>query len=232
MAKKEANLGKKTPLGVNNSSAGWFVPNSAPSVPPGVIYILGVLLIIAAVSIGYLGIYGPSVDKNDAAKSRLSQKKSELEEVKQQEVEYIEYRKENDRLEKRLADLKTKLPSTVNELNNFLASINQRARSSRVAKWTLYKQEGNIPKGEVDAIPIRMEFVASYEAALQFFWELASMGDGVKVNNREQLINIRDVQITREPSRKEDMTTMVKVISVAETYLYTGNTAANNTKKK
>ncbi|GEM_PF-2427553 len=204
------------------------------SVPPGVIYTLCVILIIAAVAIGYLGIYGPSVDQNEAAKARLEQKKSELIDVQQQEAEYLEYRKENERLEKRLADLKTKLPSTINELNNFLASINQRARSSRVAKWTLYKQEGNIPKGEVDAIPIRMEFVASYEAALQFFWELASMGDGVKVNNREQLINIRDVQISRETSRKDDMSTMVKVISVAETYLYTGNnpaTAPNKGKK-
>ena len=205
------------------------------SIPPGVIFTLSFILIIAAIAIGYLGIYGPSVDQNEAAKVKLEQKQNELKDVQQQEAEYLEYRKENERLEKRLDDLKTKLPSTINELNNFLASINQRARSSRVAKWTLYKQEGNIPKGEVDAIPIRMEFVATYEAALQFFWELASMGDGVKVNNREQLINIRDVQITREPSRKDDMATMVKVISVAETYLYTGNnptTPGNKGKKK
>ena len=194
------------------------------SIPPGVIYVLAFIFIVAAAAIGYLGIYGPAVDKNVAAQARMEQKEAELADVQQQEAEYTEYRKESDRLEKRLNDLKAKLPSTINELNNFLASINQRARSSRVSKWTLYKQEGNIHKGEVDAIPIRMEFVATYEATLQFFWELASMGDGVKINNREQLVNIKDVQITRETGRKEDMTTMVKVISVAETYLYTGNT--------
>ena len=203
----------------------------AQSVPPGVIYILGFILIVAAFAIGYLVLYGPAVEKREAAEARLAQKEVELEDVKQQKLEYDAYRKESDRLEKRLEDLKAKIPSTINELNNFLASINQRARSSRVSKWTLYKQEGKIAKGEVDAIPIRMEFVASYEAALQFFWELASMGDGVKLNNREQLINIRDVQITRENVRTADMGTMVKVISVAETYLYTGNSQPAAAKK-
>ncbi len=189
--------------------------------PPQALIFIGVVFIIASAIVGYLGIYDPAEQDYQRASANLESKRVELENVKVQEEEYTEYKKASERLEKRLDDLKAKIPSTVDELNKFLASINQRARSSRVAKWTLYKQEGNIPKGDYEAIPIRMEFIASYEAALQFFWDLASMGDGIQNSNREQLINIRDVQITRDTSMKtETMQTLVKVICVAETYLY------------
>ena len=43
-----------------------------------------------------------------------------------------------------------------------------------------------------------MEFTAAYDAALQFFWDLSSMGDGGRGGNREQLININDISMTRE----------------------------------
>ena len=81
MAKKEINPGQKAPLGVTNTQSGWFVPDSAPTVPRGVIYTLSVILIIAAIAIGYLGIYGPSVDQNEAARARLEQKRVELRDV-------------------------------------------------------------------------------------------------------------------------------------------------------
>ena len=204
------------------------------TIPPQALIVLGIILIIAAAAIGYFGVYDPAAVELERATSNVITKQNELDDVRQQQVDYQEYRKASERLEKRLGDLKAKIPSTSQELNNFLASISQRARSARVAKWTLYKQEGNISKGEYEAIPIRMEFVASYEAALQFFWDLASMGDGVQNSNREQLINIRDVQIVRDKGVTADsLQTLVKVNCVAETYLYTGNAAAApNGKKK
>ena len=193
---------------------------------PQTLIALGVILVIAAALIGYMGIYQPAQEELKKATINYNKKLDELDQVKKQEAEYLEFRKESDRLEHRLDDLKAKIPSTESELNKFLQSVTQRARSSRVGKWTLYKKEGRIPKGDISAIPIRMEFLSTYEAALQFFWELASMGDGVKVNNREQIINIRDVQITRQNGTKENPVAMVRVICVAETYLYTGGVAA------
>ena len=59
-------------------------------------------------------------------------------------------------------------------------------------------------------------------AALQFFWDLSSMGDGGRGGNREQLININDISMTRENARGDASEPLVKVICVAETYLYTG----------
>ena len=201
------------------------------SVPPQVLIALAVIIVVAAAAFGYMGLYDPAVEDLQKAKKNLEQKANELADLQQQEAEFLEYQKESDRLTARLDGLKSKIPSSTAELDHFLGSINQRARSSKIAKWTLFKQDGNIHKGEVDAIPIRMEFISTYEAALQFFWELSSMGDGLKDTNREQLINIHDVTVTRESARKEDTATMVKVFCVAETYLYTGNISKPDAKK-
>jgi Tfp pilus assembly protein PilO len=196
------------------------------SIPPQAFGIIGVLLVIAAVAIGYLGIYEPAVEEYEKAQNRVIQKQNELNDLQIKEAEYNESRKEKDYLERRLDDLRAKLPSTTEELNHFLASINQRSRSARVTKWILYKQEENVSKGEYEAVPIRMEFLAKYEAAIQFFWELASMGETGKQNNREQLINIREVEIKREATNKSAVEgVLVNVQCVAETYLYTGNNA-------
>ena len=47
-------------------------------------------------------------------------------------------------------------------------------------------------------------------------------GDGGRGGNREQLININDISMTRENARGDASEPLVKVICVAETYLYTG----------
>lgn len=202
-------------------------PKKSQELPPQAFIVLSILLIIATGVVCYFVFYEPAVEERNRASVNLETKENELDTLRQQEKEYQAYRKESERLEARLAILQAKIPSSANELNHFLGSINQRARSSKVSKWTLFKQEGNIPKGEVDAIPIRMEFQSTYEAAISFFWELASMGDGMKSTNREQLINIHEVSITQDSSSKNDpTTTMVKVLCVAETYLYTGNDAS------
>lgn len=206
--------------------------NKSQSTPPQVLIGFALIIIVGAILAGYFVIYEPAMDKLTKAERLLVQKNAELEDLQVQESEYVEVKKENERLEARLGVLQAKIPSTTDELNVFLGSINQRARSSRVSKWTLFKQENNIPKGEFSAIPIRMEFEATYEATLQFFWELANMGDGLKVSNREPLINIHDVNIERMTPKKDSTATMLKVICVAETYLYTGNTSAPNTKGK
>lgn len=205
--------------------------NKSQNMPPQVFVAFGIILVIASIIGGYFVICEPAINKLNTANRVYAQKLEELDDLQLQESEYVEFKKENERLEARLGVLQAKIPSTTDELNLFLGSINQRARSSRISKWTLFKQEGNIPKGEVDAIPIRMEFEATYEATLQFFWELATMGDGLKVSNREPLINIHDVNIERIAPKKDSPNTMLKVICVAETYLYTGNTAPTGKKK-
>jgi Tfp pilus assembly protein PilO len=209
-----------------------YTSNKSQSIPPQVLIGFAFIIIVGAILGGYFVLYEPATDKLIKAQRLLAQKNGELEDLQTQESEYFEFKKENERLEARLGVLQAKIPSTTDELNIFLGSINQRARSSRVAKWTLFKQENNISKGEFDAIPIRMESEATYEATLQFFWELANMGGGLKVSNREPLINIHDVNIERKPPRKDSPTTMLNVSCIAETYLYTGNTPAPKAKGK
>lgn len=199
---------------------------TAQNIPFGGYVFIGIFFVLAAVAVGYLGIYEPSQEDYTRAQQSLRKSEQQLDDLEYKEAECNLYKKENDRLEKRLANLSAKLPSTDEDLNIFLKSVDTRARSSRVSKWLLFKLDGRVPKGEVDAIMIRMEFVATYEAALMFFWELTSMGDGVKINNREPLINIRDVSIERDSSagKENSLTTLVKVTCIAETYLYTGRT--------
>lgn len=186
------------------------------------IYIVCAVVLIAVIAVGYLAIYDTASEKLKSSQRTLISNQQELAKWKAQEVEYTATKKNYERLQSRLAILQAKLPSTTNELNHFLDSINQRARTSRISKWTLFKQEGVISKGEYSVIPIRMEFSSTYEAAIMFFWELATMGNGI-ANNREQLINIRDITMTREKARTDDLGTTVKVLCVAETYLYTGD---------
>ncbi|MCL2325579.1 MAG: type 4a pilus biogenesis protein PilO [Proteobacteria bacterium] len=179
------------------------------------------LIIIVIVAIGivfYFFFYSEESSKLESANSNIAKLRVTLEELKVQENQLVEIRRENDRLERQLSALRAKIPATTDELNLFLDSVNQRARSSRVSKWTLFRQEGLIPKDEVSAVPIRMEFMSTYEAALQFFWDLASMGD----SSREQIINIREVSIERQSGSRGEEGTLVKVSCVAETYLYTG----------
>ena len=202
-------------------------PKKNQELPPQAFIALSVLLVLATAAVCYFVFYDPKVEELKRAENNLVAKEAELDTLRQQESDYQAYRKESERLEARLAILQAKIPSSANELNNFLASINQRARTAKLAKWTLFRQEGNIPKGEVEAIPIRMEFQSTYESAIRFFWELASMGDGMTSTNKEQLVNIHEVTITQDNGAIKDPTmTMVKVICVAETYLYTGDGAA------
>ena len=196
-----------------------------------VLIVLSVLIVIGAIAVASLGVYGPAKDRLESTQASLSAKQQELDALREKESTYQEISSQNERVERRLQVLQEKIPSTTNELNHFLDSVNQRARSSRVGKWTLFKQEGEIAQGDVTVVPIRMEFTSTYEAALQFFWELASMGDGIKTSNREQLINIHSLTMTRENSRDNELETQVKVLCVAETYLYKGVGGSGAAKK-
>lgn len=199
---------------------------TAQTIPSSVRVGIGVIFVILGAVIGYMLFYAPAVAERDKAKKSIDAKKVQLADIKNRESQYNQFRRQNEYLEKRLDSLKAKIPSTVDELNNFLASVNQRARASKVSRWTEYRQEENISKGDYIAVPIRMEFEATYESGLQFFWDLASMGDSVALGNREQLINIRDVEMTKiKNSDKDSSVTMLKVACVAETYLYTGSGA-------
>lgn len=156
--------------------------------------------------------------------------------LKVREGQLMETRKEAERMESRLAVLRAKIPETADELNYFLASISQRAASSKIEKWSYFKQEGLIYQDEVAVVPIRMEFEATYEAAINFFWELSSMGDGLKTGSKEQIINIKGVRMERKAvNNVSDLVALLKISCVAETYLYTGIKAdaqAQGVKKK
>ena len=194
--------------------------------PPQTYLVLSFLLVIATAAVGYFAFYSTAEEDLKREQQQLQAKENELAELEQQEADYQAYRKEYDRLENELSVLQSKLPASSSELNHFLGSITQRAKTARINDWKLCKQEDNVSKGEVDAIPIRIEFQAPYDAAINFFWELASMGDGNKTSNREQIVNIHEVTMTREDrGSTDDLVPIVKVICVAETYLYTGDTA-------
>lgn len=187
---------------------------------------LGVLVILALLlPLGFYFFFysdkSEALERKELSVERLT---SEIVELKQRESQLLAIREESRRMEARLSVLRAKIPASTDELNFFLESISQRARSSKISKWTLFKQENLIARDEVSAVPIRMEFISTYEAAVQFFWDLASMGDGFKTSNREQIINIKELQIERQSTsnKEESVSALLKIRCVAETYLYTG----------
>jgi len=190
------------------------------------------LVVVAILLVGvvfYMNVYSEKTAQIEAMNANIQSLQTEVADLEVQQSQIIEINREKEQLTKRLAVLRAKIPSTEDELNYFLESVNQRARSSRIAKWILFKQDDPVAHDDYSALPIRMEFEASYEAMLQFFWDLASMGDGTAENSREQIINIKEVEIQKSTqNNKEDVaTTLLKVNCVAETYLYTGKSAAS-----
>lgn len=191
-----------------------------------------VILIIVIGAVFYTTSYSTNKDEIDAARSRIIALDDEINQLKVQQSQIVNITREIEQLNKRLKNLRSKIPSTEDELNYFLDSVNQRARSSRISKWVLFKQEGLVSHAEYSVLPIRMEFEATYDAMILFFWDLATMGDGTAENSREQIINIREVEIVKANNNdNKSGLTMLKVNCVAETYLYTGATAAADTKK-
>ncbi len=188
------------------------------------------VVVIAILLVGvvfYMYVYSEKTAQVEALNVNIQSLDTEVSTLQAQQSQIIDINREKEKLTRRLDTLRSKIPSTEDELNYFLDSVNQRARSSRISKWILFKQDDPMAHDDYSALPIRMEFEASYEATLQFFWDLASMGEGTAENSREQIINIKEVEIQKSTQNNKDATTtLLKVNCVAETYLYTGQTAA------
>ena len=99
-----------------------------------VLIVLSVLIVIGAIAVASLGVYGPAKDRLESTQASLSAKQLELDDLREKESTYQEISSQNERVERRLQVLQEKIPSTTNELNHFLDSVNQRARSSRVGR--------------------------------------------------------------------------------------------------
>ena len=122
-------------------------------------------------------------------------------------------------IRKRLALLQDRLPTSQEQLDEFLADINQRQQNARVEQWLLYAPQPPIQDGEVERIPIRMEFLSTFDAAVAFFWELGAMGADDKSYSREQIVNVTNFGMRRDDSLGAGL---VRVSLTAETFLYKG----------
>ena len=183
--------------------------------------LLGVLVIVVPM-IFYFMVYADLETQENNARNNIITLQKEIHQLQKQSEQYEMLKEERANLKRNIDKLQSKLPATTDELNYFLESVNQRARASRVSKWVLFKQEGLISHGDYSSLPIRMEFEATYEAAIQFFWDLATMGDGMQDNSKEQIVNIREVHMERMSNSQDAGVPMLKVNCIAETYLYTG----------
>lgn len=198
-------------------------PKQLSASSPEVVVVLLVVFMIIIGVVFKMAVYDDLSAKKNGSQARIGSLSMEIAQLKEQKAQLDVYRNELKSLEQNLSKLKQRLPSTEEDLNLFLQSVDQRARTSRISKWLLFKQEGIVQHGDYAAIPIRIEFEATYDAMIQFFWDLATMGDD---NSHEQIVNIQEVEITRSNSSdKKDNATMLKVNFVAETYIYTGGSS-------
>ena len=138
-----------------------------------------------------------------------------------------EFQKRAAQLEAEIEKLKEKLPESEEELNAFLSSISQRGQNARVARWKRFEQLDPEDNGVVFRVPITLEFVATYDSATSFFWEISQMGNDGRTVSEEQVVNVigLEVKAIRNKGTKADdseETGLVEVKCTAETFLYKG----------
>ncbi len=181
---------------------------------------LALLIVMVFVGVGFYFLLYTGMDaeigKLNKLKADATVRVTELEGRRQN---LLKVQDKAARLEKRLEILRSKLPETQEELNLFLGAISQRAQSARVHKWLLFQQHAPEPDDEVARVPISMEFIATYDAATNFFWELSNMGEGAQTGGKEQLVNVSDIALVRATGEDQGL---IKVSCRAVTYLYTG----------
>ena len=185
-------------------------------IPPLQIALLLLLAMVIAGALFYFMLYKPKENEIKQLNQQIVQQTSQLGELQDTRRNLLAVQEKASRLEKRLELLKSKLPENQEQLNEFLSSISQRGQNARISKWLLFEQHDPEPAGEVERVPIVMEFTATYASATEFFWELSNMGEGLKTGGKEQIVNVREIAIkkdTKEPS-------LVHVACVAETYLF------------
>ncbi len=197
------------------------------------LFLFGILIVGIGI-VFYMMFYVDAAKKIDRMEIETQTIDVEIAKLEESKQLMNETQEEALRLEQRFKILKQKLPATTDELNYFLSSISQRAQNAKVSKWELFRQEGLEERGEVSAVPIRMEFLATFQGGTAFFWELSDMGNEQKNVSKEQIVNVRRLTISRpqkkDPKKDIDADELnLKFTCIAETYLYTG---LKNAKKK
>jgi len=182
--------------------------------------VLGLLLVMVVIGVMYYFFVYTEKDKEieglSAQINQLNLRVAELEDTRRNLVAVQEKAKQ---IETRLAQLQARLPSTVEDLNEFLSDISQRKQNARIEQWIRYTPQNPVPMGEINKVPISMNFIATYDAASEFFWELSAMGEGLKTGGKEQIVNVGSIKVERKQELGKGL---VNVSCVVETYLYTG----------
>ncbi len=186
-------------------------------IPPLYVVLGFVVLMLAAGAYFYFMIYTAKVSEITAVETQYKQQLTRAVELEDTRRNLLEVQAKADRLKRRLDLLKAKLPESQEDLNEFLSAISQRGQNARLDRWIKFEQEPLEPYGEVDAVPIRMEFNATYDAAAAFFWELSTMGEGVKTGGKEQIVSVVEIEVDQASKAAPGV---VKVKCLAKTYLY------------
>ena len=189
------------------------------SVPPQQVALLVMLLMVIVGALFYFLVYKAKEEELKQLNVQLTMQTSRIAELEDTRQNLLKVEQRATKLTARLETLKAKLPADQEELNEFLSAISQRAQNARVTKWLLFDQHATEAAGEVSRVPIEMQFLASYDAATAFFWELSTMGEGVRSGGKEQVVNVTNVSFER---RDEDPKGLLFVTCMAETYLYQG----------
>lgn len=192
----------------------------APTIQPMQAALLLLMLMLMLGALFYFLVYSPKDDEIKNLNAQITQVNSKVASLMDQRQNLLARQQEADKIRARLSLLQDRLPSSQEDLDEFLSDINQRQQNARVHQWMRYEPMPPTPDGELEKIPIRMEFMASYDAASSFFWELSQMGADDTTGGREQLVNVTEFSIARDEGSKSSG--LVHVSCVAETYLFRG----------
>lgn len=191
----------------------------SPTIQPMQAALLLLLLMLVIGALFYFMVYAPKDDEIRKIDAQIAQNNSQRVSLLDQKQNLLARQQEADKIRARLKLLQDRLPSSQEELDEFLSDINQRQQNARVYQWRRYEPMPPVADGELERIPIQMEFLASYDAATAFFWELSQMGADDTTGGREQLVNVTQFAISRTDSLPSGL---VQVSCVAETYLFRG----------
>ena len=188
-------------------------------IAPLQVILIGVVVMMAIGAAFYFLVLKKKDDQIKSVNTEVSTLSTTKANLEDQRRNLTRVQDQAERIRKRLTLLQDRLPTSQEQLDEFLADINQRQQNARVEQWLLYAPQPSVPDGEIERIPIQMEFLATFDAATAFFWELSAMGADDKSYSREQIVNVTNFGFRRDDSLG---TGLVRVSCVAETFLYKG----------
>jgi type IV pilus assembly protein PilO len=145
--------------------------------------ILGALGIVLLIIIYYFLLLSPLLGRLDEQAQARESKQAQLEQVQQQVNELEEIRQDSPDIERQLLELSKRIPAQP-QIPTFVVQVQEIADASGVTQLTVDPEPSTSPEGGGDyrAVPVTMQFKATYDEMQDFLLRTRNLARLVTVN--------------------------------------------------